>query len=94
MTDAAGEVDLEKVVLDSADGLDTNAQKANITKAAKVFNELLPIIPLLERYGNNIALEKTRVAAWPPDGDPIMQNGPTADGIMTILMLTGQLKPV
>jgi len=93
-TDVAGEVDLEKIVLDSADGLNQDAQKGNVTKAAKIFNELLPIIPLLERYGNNIALEKTRVQAWPADSDPIMQNGPTADGIVTILMLTGQLKPV
>ena len=30
------------------------------------FNELLPIIPLWERYGNNPALEGTRVKASRP----------------------------
>jgi peptide/nickel transport system substrate-binding protein len=93
-TDVAGDVDLEKLTLDSADGLDEGAQKANVAKIAKVSNELLPIIPLYERYGNNAALEKVRVQAWPPDDDPILQNAPYADGIVTMLMLTGRLKPV
>jgi len=30
----------------------------------------------------------------PPDDDPILQNAPYADGIVTMLMLTGRLKPV
>lgn len=93
-TDVAGEVDLEKLILDSADGLDEAAQKANIGKIAKVSNELLPIIPLYERYGNNAVLEGVRVQPWPPDSDPIVQNAPYADGIVTMLMLTGRLKPV
>lgn len=93
-TDVAGDVDLEKLILDSADGLDEAAQKANIGKIAKVSNELLPIIPLYERYGNNAVLEGVRVQPWPPDSDPIVQNAPYADGIVTMLMLTGRLKPV
>ncbi|MGI8855202.1 MAG: ABC transporter substrate-binding protein [Thermomicrobiales bacterium] len=93
-TDVAGDVDLEKLTLDSADGLDEGAQKSNVATIAKVSNELLPIIPLYERYGNNAALEKVRVQAWPPDDDPILQNAPYADGIVTMLMLTGRLKPV
>ncbi|MGI8690947.1 MAG: ABC transporter substrate-binding protein [Thermomicrobiales bacterium] len=93
-TDVAGDVDLEKLTLDSADGLDEAAQKANVAKIAKVSDELLPIIPLYERYGNNAALEKVRVQAWPADDDPILQNAPYADGIVTMLMLTGRLKPV
>jgi len=93
-TDAAGEVDLEKLTVDAADGLDDAAQKTNIGTVAKAFNELLPIIPLFERFGNNAALEGVRVEAWPADDDPILQNSPYADGIVTILMLTGELKPV
>lgn len=93
-TDVAGDVDLEKLTLDSADGLDEGAQKANVTKIARVFNELLPIIPIYERYGNNAVLEGVRVQPWPPDDDPILQNAPYADGIVTMLMLTGRLKPV
>jgi peptide/nickel transport system substrate-binding protein len=92
-TDAAGEVDLEQLTVDSADGLDEEAQKAKIGTVAKAFNELLPIIPLFERYGNNAAVEGERVEAWPADDDPLMQNSPYADGIVTISMLTGTLKP-
>ncbi len=93
-TEVAGDVDLDKLTVDSALGLDEAAQKDNVTTIAQVFNELLPIIPLFERYGNNAALEGTRVEAWPADDDPILQNSPYADGIPTMLMLTGDLKPV
>ncbi len=92
-TEVAGEVDLEQLVIDSAQGLDEEAQKDNVTTIAQVFNELLPIIPLYERYGNNAALEGVRVEAWPADDDPILQNSPYADGIPTMLMYTGELKP-
>jgi peptide/nickel transport system substrate-binding protein len=92
-TDVAGEVDLEALTRDSALGMDEAAQKDQVTTIAQVFNELLNIIPLYERYGNNAALEGVRVAAWPADDDPILKNSPYADGIPTILMLTGQLEP-
>src|SRR5699024_5606168 len=64
-TEVAGEVDLEALVVDSAEGLDVDEQKDNVTTIAQVFNELLPIVPLFERYGNNAALEGERVKAWP-----------------------------
>jgi peptide/nickel transport system substrate-binding protein len=92
-TDALGQVDLHAVVIDSADGLDEDKQKANVTKAAIAFNELLPIIPLYERYGNNPALEHVRVDSWPPDSDPILQNAPYADNFTVMLMFDGRLKP-
>lgn len=92
-TDALGEVDLQKLVIDSADGLDEDKQKANVTKAAVAFNELMPIIPLYERYGNNPALEHVRVDSWPPDSDPILQNAPYADNFTVMLMFDGRLKP-
>jgi len=93
-TDVAGTVDIEALVVASAEGLDVEQQKAQVTTIALVFNELLNIIPLYERYGNNAALEGVRVAAWPADDDPILKNSPYADGIPTILMLTAQLEPV
>lgn len=93
-TESVGEVDLEQLVIESAQGLDEEAQKANIGTVAKAFNELLPIIPIYERYGNNAAIEGVRVLAWPPDDDPILKNSPYADGIPTMLMYTGRLEPV
>ena len=92
-TEVAGEVDLDQLTVDSALGLDEQAQIANLTTIAQVYNELLPNIPLFERYGNNAALEGVRVEAWPADDDPILQNSPYADGIPTMLMLTGNLHP-
>jgi peptide/nickel transport system substrate-binding protein len=92
-TDVAGTVDLEQLTVDSAEGLDEEKQKANITTIAQVFNELLPIVPLWERYGNNPVVEGVRVKAWPPEGDPIYQNSPYADGIPTMLIYTGKLEP-
>lgn len=92
-TDVAGAVDLNELVVNSARGLDEEAQKADVTIMAQVFNELLPKIPLFERYGNNAALEGVRVATWPADDDPIIQNSPYADGIPTMLIYQGLLEP-
>lgn len=92
-TDVAGTVDLTELVVNSARGLDIEAQKADVTVMAQVFNDLLPKIPLFERYGNNAALEGVRVAAWPADDDPILLNSPYADGIPTMLIYQGLLEP-
>ena len=56
-TTSAGPIDLQAVVDKSAQGLNVDEQKKNVTAAAMAFNELLPIMPLWERYGNNPALE-------------------------------------
>ncbi len=93
-TEVAGEVDLDQLTVASAEGLDLNAQREDVTTIAQVFNELLPIVPLFERYGNNAALEGVRVESWPADDDVIWQNSPYADPIPTMLMYTGDLKPV
>jgi peptide/nickel transport system substrate-binding protein len=93
-TDSLGDVDLERLVIDSALGLDEEAQKANVTKIAIAYNELLPQIPMYERFGNNAAWEGVRVKAWPPDDDPILKNSPYGDGIPTMLLYTGRLEPV
>jgi peptide/nickel transport system substrate-binding protein len=93
-TDTLGDVDIEQAVVNAGLGLDEAAQKENVTKAAIAFNELMPMVPLWERYGNNPALEKVRVQSWPPDSDPILQNAPYGDNFAVMLLLTGQLKPV
>lgn len=92
-TTSAGPIDLEEAVIAAGQGLDEAAQKASVTKVALAFNELLPVIPLFERYGNNPALEHSRVEEWPADSDPIMLNGPYADNFTVLLMLQGRLKP-
>jgi len=92
-TEVAGTVNLSELVVNSARGLDIEAQKADVTVMAQVFNDLLPKIPLFERYGNNAALEGVRVAAWPADDDPILLNSPYADGIPTMLIYQGLLEP-
>lgn len=88
-----GELDLEKLTVDSAEGLDENAQKAIVTKLSLAFNELLPIIPIWERYGNNPVLEGVRVVGWPPDDDPIYKNSPYADAFVIMMMYEGRLRP-
>lgn len=93
-TDIAGRVDLEQTVISSAEGMNIEQQKDKVTACAQVFNELLNILPMYERYGNNAALEGVRVTAWPADDDPILRNSPYADGIPTMLMFTGKLEPV
>jgi hypothetical protein len=67
-------------------------QRATVTKRATIFNELLPVIPLWERYGNNPALDGERVKGWLPAGDPIYQNSPYEDSFTVIMLMDGTLK--
>ena len=92
-TESFGEVDLEKMIIQTASGLDVEAQKASVTKLSKVFNELLPVIPLWERYGNNPALDGERVTGWLPDSNPIYQNSPYEDSFTVMMIMDGTLKP-
>ncbi len=87
-----GKVDLDALLKKSGQGKDLAAQKAVVNKLALAYNELLPQIPLWERYGNNPA-PQVRVAGWPPDGDPIYENGPYGDPFVTVLLLKGKLHP-
>jgi peptide/nickel transport system substrate-binding protein len=80
------------MVVASGAGNDTEAQKVVINDLALAYNELLPQIPLWERYGNN-PLPDVRVTGWPADGDPIYLNGAYNDPFVIVLMLTGQLQP-
>ena len=86
------EIDLQALIVDAAVGLDESKQKANITAVAAVFNDLLPIVPLWERYGNNPALDK-RVTGYPADGDPIYKNAVYGDNFVVMMILDGTLKP-
>jgi peptide/nickel transport system substrate-binding protein len=92
-TESFGEVDLEKLIIQTASGLDEEDQKATVTKLSKIFNELLPVIPLWERYGNNPALDGERVTGWLPDSDPIYQNSPYEDSFTVMMIMDGTLKP-
>jgi peptide/nickel transport system substrate-binding protein len=91
---SAGPIDFKTLIDAAGAGLDEAAQKASVAKVALAFNELLPVVPLYERFGNNPALEGTRIAAWPADDDPILLNAPYADNFTIMLMLDGRLKSV
>lgn len=93
-TESVGEVDLQKLTIDSAQGLDETKQKANVTKIARAYNELLPVIPLYERFGNNPVLENVRVTGWPKDDDPLLKNSAYADNFAVISLLEAKLRPV
>jgi peptide/nickel transport system substrate-binding protein len=95
-TDSAGDVDLEQLTIDAGKGLDEDKQKEAVTKIAQAFNELLPIIPLYERFGNNPVLQdgdKVRVTGWPADSDTILKNSAYADSFVIMMMLEGKLQP-
>jgi peptide/nickel transport system substrate-binding protein len=90
----SGPVDLQAVVEKSAQGLNLDEQKKNVTAAALAYNELLPEVPLFERYGNNPALEGVRVAKFPADDDKILLNAPYADNFVIMYMYLGKVAPV
>jgi peptide/nickel transport system substrate-binding protein len=93
-TDCCGEIDLADLTLRAGQGADKDVQLPIVNELALAYNELLPQIPLWERYGNNPAVEGVRIKAWPADDDPIYLNGTYADPFSIVLIVTGQLEPV
>ena len=80
------------MVVAAGAGNDRDAQAKVINDLALAYNELLPQIPLWERYGNNVAPD-IRVTGWPPDDDPVYKNGAYNDPFVAVLLLNGTLKP-
>lgn len=93
-TDSVGAIDLQKATDESALGLDVAAQKDLVYKISRAFNELLPAIPVYERWAQNPMLENVRVAGWLPSSDQIYTNSPYADSFVVMMMLDGTLRPV
>ncbi len=89
-----GEIDLAAMTIAAGQGSDREAQVEIVNQLALAYNELLPQIPLWERYGNNPTVEGVRVTGWPADGDPVYKNGTYADPFAIVLMVTGVLEPV
>ena len=84
------DIDFDELINRTGDGTDEAKQKAAVTELALAFNELLPIIPLWQRFGNNPINDKKRVAGWPPDGDGIYKN-PDGDSFAMTLLIRGTI---
>jgi peptide/nickel transport system substrate-binding protein len=89
-----GDVDFEALIVQMGEGFDTNKQKEPVTKVALAFNDLLPVIPIWERYGNNPVNDKKRVKGWKPDGDPIYKNAFGVDNFAVYGVMDGSLSKI
>lgn len=90
VTYSGGELDVLEASYASSQGTDFDAQADLVSQLAVSFNELLPAIPLWERYGNN-PLNRESLDA-PEDGATVYQNA-GADHFMPYMILTGQIGP-
>lgn len=90
---SGGDIDFDALITASGQGTDMEKQKEATGKMALAFNELLPIVPIFERYSNAPILDGVNVTGWPPDNDPLLANG-SGDSFATILVVTGKLKGV
>ncbi len=89
---SGGMINVFDVSNQSSQGVDKSAQAKLVTQLAVSYNELLPAIPLWERYTNN-ALNRNHISV-PDSGDSIYANfGGGADNWMTTLILTGVTAP-
>lgn len=86
---SSGDVDFEALLVQAED-LDEAKQKDAVKKYATAFNELLPAIPLAERFNNAPVNDQKRVAGWPALDDKIFQNG-GGDNFTLILLMDGTL---
>jgi len=92
-TDSVGDIDLKKAVDDSALGLDVAKQKDLVFKIAQAYNELLPTIPVYERWAKNPMLDKVHATGYLPADNPIYTNSPYADSFIIMMILDGTMKP-
>lgn len=92
ITYSGGELNAFDVATESSQGVDHAAQAALVTELAVSYNELLPAIPLWERYTNN-ALNRNYISL-PDASDSVFANfGGGADNWMTYFILTGVAAP-
>ncbi len=90
VTYSGGELDVLAASYASSEGTDLDAQRELVEALALSFNELLPAIPLWERYGNN-PLNRNFVNA--PAGDDGVYLNAGADHFMPYLILIGGIGP-
>ena len=90
-TDVLGPMNLEQEVRDSAFGT-PEEQVAKTTRLAQAFNELLPVLPLVERFGNNPVVTN-KVAGFPEKSDYYM-NSFYSDNFVPVFFYEGMLSPV
>lgn len=90
---SGGDIDFEAVTFDMAKGFDAEAQKKMISQAVQAYNELLPNVPIFERYSNAPILDGVNITGWPKDGDPLLANG-SADQFITLGIVNGTIKGV
>ncbi len=89
---SGGDVNVFDLSNASSQGVDRAAQAELVTQLAVSYNELLPAIPLWERYTNN-SLNRNFINV-PDASDPVFANfGGGADNWMTYLILTGVTAP-
>lgn len=69
-TESVGDVNLSELMQAAGTGGDAEAQKEALGTIALAYNELLPQIPLWERYGNN-PVPSRFATGWLPEDDPI-----------------------
>ena len=86
-------IDWETKLNQAVEGFDTAKQKPIVTELTLAFNELLPCVPLWERFNNNPVNDKKRVAGWPALDNKIYQNG-GGDNFAMVLLLDGTLHKI
>lgn len=90
VTFSGGTINVFDLSVQSGEGLDVDAQKTLVEQLAVSYNELLPAIPLWERYGNNPFNREFLDA--PAGDDPVYSNA-GADHFMPYLIMTGGVGP-
>lgn len=89
---SGGEINLLDLTNQSGEGVDRDAQAELVGQLALSYNELLPAIPLWERYTNNSL--NTKFLSVPDFDDPLYANfGGGTEGWMIHFILRGLVAP-
>lgn len=84
-----GDVDFEALLVQAED-IDEAKQKDAVKRYTFAFNELLPALPLAERFNNAPINDGKRVAGWPTLDHKVFQNG-GGDNFVLVMIMDGTL---
>lgn len=86
------DVDLDKMITESSNGLDPKVRMDRAGKVALIINDLMPFVPLNVEQSVEPVNEKL-ISGAPADGDPILKNPTGSDHWIILYLLQGKLSP-
>lgn len=88
-----GPLDVPKTLAACAEGFGVGKPNPACVKLALLFNEQLPVLPLLERSLTDVVNTQGRAMGWAPAGGPVWRQNALTENAIAAQIFAGTLKP-